>query len=77
VPKQATGVSTAFNSVMRLVGGGVGGQVAAAILAAVTIEGTKAASSSAITIVLWTSCGLAVAGVVMAGAIPASRPIGR
>jgi MFS family permease len=72
VPKQATGVSTAFNSVMRLVGGGVGGQVAAAILAAVTIDGTKAASSSAITIVLWTSCALAVAGAVMAGAIPAS-----
>ncbi|GAA4511841.1 hypothetical protein GCM10023191_076550 [Actinoallomurus oryzae] len=73
VPRQATGVSTAFNSVMRLVGGGIGGQVAAAILAAVTVAGTKAASSSAIDIALWTACGLAVVGAALALAIPGGR----
>lgn len=70
VPRQATGVSTAFNSVMRLVGGGIGGQVAAAILAAVTVSGTKAASATAIDIALWTACGCAVVGAALALAIP-------
>lgn len=70
VPRQDTGVSTAFNSVVRLVGGGIGGQVAAAVLAAYALVPQGPPSEAAYTVGLSAAAGVAGAGALAALLLP-------
>ena len=47
VSEQDTGISNALNTTLRRVGGGMGGQIGAALLATITIAGTQAPRESA------------------------------
>ena len=64
-----TGIATALNSVTRRVGGAVGGQVAAALLAALALEG-GAPAESAFTAGFLVSGAVALLGVGCALAVP-------
>jgi hypothetical protein len=73
-----TGVATSLNSVMRRVGGALGGQVAAALLAAFTLLAGEP-SEGAFVIGFLVSAGVAIAGIACAGiacalAVPGGRP---
>jgi len=70
VDRGETGVAIALNSVTRRVGGAVGGQVAAALLAALTI-GSAAPDEGAFTIGFLVSAAVAIVGVGGALAVPA------
>jgi len=69
VRRAETGVATALNSVTRRVGGAVGGQVAAALLAAFALGG-GAPAESAFTLGFLVSAAVALAGVGCALAVP-------
>jgi predicted MFS family arabinose efflux permease len=68
-----TGVATGVNTVMRLIGGVVGAQLAAAVLANSTIPGTAVPTGSAYSTAFWLSAALAVCGVVTALAVTPRR----
>jgi MFS family permease len=76
VDPRETGVATGMNTVIRLIGSVVGGQLSAALLTAHTIGGTSAPAESAFT---W-AFGLAAAAALLAAAISLSiarRPMPR
>jgi hypothetical protein len=54
------------NTVMRTIGGVVGGQVGAAILTADTIPGTSVPAESAFVTAFWMSAAAAFVGAVLA-----------
>jgi EmrB/QacA subfamily drug resistance transporter len=68
-----TGIASGLNTVMRTIGGVVGGQLAAAVLASRTISGSAVPTSSAYSIAFWLSAAIAVFGVVTALAVTPRR----
>ncbi|HEV3404601.1 MAG TPA: hypothetical protein VG073_09940, partial [Gaiellaceae bacterium] len=68
-----TGIASGLNTVMRTIGGVVGGQLAATILANVTIAGSSVPRGSAYAYAFWLSAALAFAGVVTAVLVRPSR----
>ena len=68
-----TGVATGMNTVMRTVGSVIGGQVGAAIVTADTIGGTTVPAESAYVAAFWVSAAVALAGALVARAIPGAR----
>src|SRR6478609_2210515 len=68
-----TGVATGMNTVMRTVGSVIGGQVGAAIVTANTIGGTTVPAESAYVAAFWVSAAVALAGALVARAIPGAR----
>ena len=62
-----------MNTVMRTVGGVVGGQVGAALLTAQTIGNTSVPAESAFATAFWLSAGAALVGAVVAIFITAPR----
>ena len=73
-----TGIASGLNTVMRTIGGVVGGQLAAAVLANRTISGSAVPTGSAYSIAFWLSAAIAVCGVATALAVtPRRRGRGR
>jgi EmrB/QacA subfamily drug resistance transporter len=64
-----TGIASGLNTVMRTIGGVVGGQLAATVLANLTIAGTNVPRGAAYTTAFWLSAGIAVCGVATALAV--------
>lgn len=62
VSEQDTGISNAVNSVLRRVGGGIGGQVGAALLATFTVAGTQVPRESAFVVAFAIAAVLCLAG---------------
>lgn len=73
VEERQTGISTAFNSTLRRVGGGIGSQVAAALLATMTVVGTGVASERAYVAAFLASAGVCLAAAWLAGFVPGDR----
>lgn len=71
-----TGMATGVNTVVRMIGAVVGGQVGAAILTARTIEGGSTPAESAFTIAFGLSAGAALLAFVFALSVNA-RPVRR
>lgn len=70
VREQDTGVSNAINAALRRVGGGIGGQIGAALLSTITIAGTQVPRESAFVVAFAISAVLCVAGAGCAIFIP-------
>jgi MFS family permease len=68
-----TGVSTGLNTVVRVIGGVVGSQLAATILENMTIAGSAVPTASAYATAFWISAVVAVFGVVTALAVTPRR----
>jgi MFS family permease len=68
-----TGIASGLNTVMRTIGGVVGGQLAAAVLASRTISGSAVPTGSAYSIAFWLCAAIAVFGVVTALAVTPRR----
>ncbi len=68
-----TSIATSINSVLRRVGGAIGAQVAAALLAAITIGGGKP-SASAFTVAFIAAAAVALVGAVATLFIRTPRP---
>jgi EmrB/QacA subfamily drug resistance transporter len=68
-----TGIASGLNTVMRTIGGVVGGQLAAAVLANRTISGGAVPTGSAYSIAFWLSAAIAVCGVATALAVTPRR----
>ena len=68
-----TGVATSLNSVTRRIGGAVGGQVAAALLAAFAL-GAREPAEEAFVVGFLVSAAVAIAGIGCALAVPRTRP---
>jgi EmrB/QacA subfamily drug resistance transporter len=68
-----TGIASGLNTVMRTIGGVVGGQLAAAVLANRTISGSAVPTGSAYSIAFWLGAAIAVCGVVTALAVTPRR----
>lgn len=66
VPVTETGVATGMNNVIRTVGGVIGAQVAAVLLASHTVAGTSIPAEAAFTDAFWLSVVAGLAGVVAA-----------
>ncbi len=64
-----TAVATGVNNVVRTVGGVMGGQIAAAVVAAHTVGDSIVPAESGYTIAFWSSVGAAVLGILSALAI--------
>jgi EmrB/QacA subfamily drug resistance transporter len=64
-----TGIASGLNTVMRTIGGVVGGQLGAAVLANSTIPGSAVPTGSAYSTAFWLSAAIAVCGVVTALAV--------
>lgn len=65
-PSDETSIATALNSVVRRVGGGFGGQIAAALLAGVTLASSGRPAEAAFAIAFWICAALALAGAAFA-----------
>ena len=72
VRQDETAVAVGMNAVVRVIGSVIGGQIAAAILASVTIEATDVPSGSAFSSVFWMSAGAALVAAA-AGALIVPR----
>ena len=70
VSEQDTGISNSFNSVLRRVGGGVGGQVGAALLASFALAGDGIPREEAFVVAFTISAGLCLLGALCAVFIP-------
>ncbi|MGB2875578.1 MAG: MFS transporter [Gaiellaceae bacterium] len=68
-----TGIASGLNTVMRTIGGVVGGQLGATVLANSTIPGSAVPTGSAYTTAFWLSAAIAVCGVVTALAVAPLR----
>jgi EmrB/QacA subfamily drug resistance transporter len=66
VKPSETGVASGLNTVLRTIGGVVGGQLAATVLANLTIAGTSVPRGSAYTTAFWLSAAVSLCGVVTA-----------
>ena len=76
VRQEEMGVATGMNTVVRMIGAVVGGQIGAAILTADTIAGTDVPAESAFTLAFGLSAVAAAAATVVALAIGTGRPHG-
>lgn len=75
VDQRHTGAAMGITSVLRLVGGGIGGQIGTAILMAVTIGGTHVPSAAAFDVIFLMVTGVAAAGFLCSlGALPIFHP---
>lgn len=76
-PRSSVGVATAFNSVMRLVGGSVGAEVASAIFSAHLVAGqggpASAASKGGIQAIFWIAAAVAFAAAGLALFVPIGK----
>lgn len=70
VDASQTGIATGLNSDLRLIGGGIGGQTAAALMTAFAVA-PQAPSAHAFTVAFWTIAGGALAGAVCGALAPA------
>lgn len=74
VPERDTGISTTFNSTLRRVGGGVGSQVGAALLASLTVGGagtpTGPGAVGAFVVAFAVAAGLSLIGACLAACVP-------
>ena len=70
VSEQDTGISNAINSVLRRVGGGIGGQVGAALLAAFAVAGSSMPREEAFVVAFAISAGLSLLGALCAVFVP-------
>jgi hypothetical protein len=70
VDASQTGVATGLNSDLRLIGGGIGGQTAAALMTAFALA-PQAPSAHAFTVAFWTIAGGALAGAACGALAPA------
>jgi EmrB/QacA subfamily drug resistance transporter len=73
VRPEETGISTGLNTVMRLIGGVVGSQLAATVLENKTIAGSTVPTGSGYTTAFWLSAAVAVVGVLTALAVTPRR----
>ena len=71
-----TGVAIGTNTVMRTIGGVVGGQIGAALLSSLTIPGTGGAvpSAGAFTAMFWIAAGAGLLGAAGMLMVPRRRP---
>lgn len=69
-----TGVAMAFNSLTRLIAGGIGAQVAAALMKSQSVAGSQAPHQSAFAIAFGLSAFLALVGAVLSLFVPAETP---
>jgi hypothetical protein len=69
-----TGIASGLNTVMRTIGGVVGGQLGATVLANKTISGSAVPTGSAYSTAFWLGAAIAVGGVVTALAVAPLRP---
>ncbi|MEU6477517.1 MFS transporter [Streptomyces sp. NPDC047017] len=79
-PPHAIATANGINTVARTVGGAVGSQLAAAVLASRTITGTALPAGSGFTLAFWIATGIAAAGAVYAltgGRAPGERKSSR
>jgi FtsH-binding integral membrane protein len=74
VRRSETGVASGLNTVMRTVGGVVGGQLAAAVIAGSVVAGTTAPKESGYTTAFWFAAAAAALGIVAALAV-SPRPV--
>lgn len=74
VPQGDVGVATGINTIMRTVGGGLGAQLAVAIVTAETLPGTPLPVESGFTATFLLSAGVAVLATFCALAIPGQKP---
>lgn len=70
VSEQDTGISNALNTTLRRVGGGIGGQIGAALLATITVAGTQTPRESAFVIAFAVTALLCLLGAGCAALIP-------
>ena len=77
VDPREMGVAGGMNTVVRMVGGVVGGQVGAAFLAAYTIGKTSLPSETGFTITFAVGAAAAVAGAALACVVPEPRRLSR
>ena len=79
-PPEHVGVATAFNSVVRLVGGSVGSEIASAIFVAHLVFGqgapASAASKGGLQAVFWIACGVSIVGAIVALFVTVQREEG-
>ncbi|MDP9232756.1 MAG: MFS transporter [Actinomycetota bacterium] len=68
-----TGIASGLNTVMRTIGGVVGGQLGATVLANKTISGSAVPTGSAYSTAFWLGAAIAVGGVVTALAVAPLR----
>ncbi len=73
VPPTQTAVATGLNNVVRTVGGVMGGQIAAALVAAHTVGGTTVSAEEGYRVAFWASVVAALMGVGTALAITSRR----
>jgi EmrB/QacA subfamily drug resistance transporter len=73
VRPEETGISTGLNTVMRLIGGVVGSQLAATVLENKTIGGSTVPTGSGYATAFWLSAAVAVVGVLTALAVTPRR----
>lgn len=69
-----TAVATGVNSVLRTVGGVVGAQVAAVLLASHAVGGTSVPGEQGFVLAFWVSVAGAVSGADAALLVPSARP---
>jgi MFS family permease len=74
VPPEDRGVASGINTVMRNMGGAVGGQVTAAILASSTIAGTRIPTETAYVAVFWLGAALAAIGMGLLAFLQPRQP---
>jgi MFS family permease len=73
VPQEQVGVATGINSIMRTIGGSLGAQISASIVATHLISGSTLPAESGFTIAFVLSAGVLVLACVAALAIPRRR----
>lgn len=76
VDKSRTGAAVSFTTLMRLIAGGIGAQIAAMLLLSQSIPGTRVPSGFAFTLAFGVSALLGLAGLVIALFVPDSRARG-
>ncbi|MGH8273284.1 MAG: MFS transporter [Gammaproteobacteria bacterium] len=74
VDKRQTAIAIAFNTLMRLIAGGIGAQIAAMLLLSQSVGGGHASRESAFTLAFGVSALLGLVGVVIALLVPTDRP---
>lgn len=73
VPLEETGIATAFNSLARLVSGGIGAQIAAAILESLNVGHSRFPHQSAFTIAFGLSAVLTLVGTGLSMLVPGNH----
>ncbi|HET7570192.1 MAG TPA: MFS transporter [Gammaproteobacteria bacterium] len=69
----STGVATAFNSLARLIAGGIGAQIAAALIKSESLAGTQAPHRSAFALAFGIAAFLALVGAAVSLFVPSER----